>query len=140
MAGDERGGHEPSHRVAGDRHPVDVEVVEDREQVVGVPLHARGPAQAAARAGTPVTAPAVKADFASDRMAPESGDKIHDIEIPLQREWRMAEALAAIGGGPQAESLIERANRPGPVPPGSLLEAIKMLGIASQKPGLSQAV
>lgn len=92
------------------------------------------------RAGTPVTASAVRADFAPGRPEALPAEPLSDVEIPLERRWRMAEALAAIGGGPRAESLIERANRPGPVPPGSLIEAIKLLGIAGDKPGLSEAV
>jgi hypothetical protein len=88
--------------------------------------------------GTPVTAPAVRPEFAN---APSTAEEpLCDVEIPLQREWRMAEALAAIGGGPRAERLIERANRPGPVPEGSLLEAIKTLGIAPHDSRLSRAV
>jgi hypothetical protein len=83
------------------------------------------------RTGTPLTASAVRTDFA---------EPMSDVEIPLQRAWRMAEALAAIGGGPRAERLIELANRPGPVPPGSLLEAIKRLGIAPSDARPSRAV
>ncbi|HET9069339.1 MAG TPA: hypothetical protein VFN28_11900 [Amaricoccus sp.] len=39
----------------------------------------------------------------------------------------MADVVAAIGGGPRARLLIEAASRPGPVEPGSLLEAVKAL-------------
>jgi hypothetical protein len=97
------------------------------------PLPAATHAPGSGRSGTPVTAPAVKADFAA-------GEPLSDVEMPLQREWRMAEALAAIGGGPRAEWLIRVASRPGPVPPGSLLEAIKMLGIADLDSRSSRAV
>ena len=35
--------------------------------------------------------------------------------------------IAAISGGPRASQIIEAANRPGPVEPGSLIEAVKAL-------------
>jgi hypothetical protein len=86
------------------------------------------------RAGTPVSAPATRPEFAV--VAPEVAPAI---EIPLMRAWRMADVMAAIGGGPRAERLIELANRPGPVQPGSLLEAIKRLRVAPP-PASSRAV
>jgi hypothetical protein len=67
---------------------------------------------AAAASGTLVSAPATRRAFG---------------EAEIERQWRLADVFAAIGGGPRAERLIEAANRPGPVAPGSLAEALKAL-------------
>ena len=48
----------------------------------------------------------------------------------------MADVVAAISGGPRARLLIEAASRPGPVEPGSLLEAIKALRPAPTLPAV----
>ena len=57
-----------------------------------------------------------------------------------RRTWRMADVVAAISGGPRARMLIEAASRPGPVEPGSLLEAVKALRPAPTLPESTRTV
>jgi hypothetical protein len=52
----------------------------------------------------------------------------------------MADVVAAISGGPRARLLIEAASRPGPVEPGSLLEAVKALRPAPTLPESTRTV
>lgn len=72
--------------------------------------------------GTPVTATAVRAEFT---RPDEDVERTRAIEF--QRRWSLAEVLGAIGKAPGAEAILARADRPGPVEPGSLMEAVKSL-------------
>ncbi len=83
--------------------------------------------RAAAAAGTPITAPATRPAFSAAPAATSSEDEARAHALKMQRQWRLADVFAAIGGGPRAERLIEAASRPGPVEPGSLTEALKAL-------------
>ena len=65
-------------------------------------------------------------------------DEIRALEA--RRTWRMADVVAAISGGPRARMLIEAASRPGPVEPGSLLEAVKALRPAPTLPESTRTV
>jgi DNA polymerase-3 subunit gamma/tau len=84
-------------------------------------------AAAAAAAGTPVSAPATRRAFGKAEATPPAEDEAPTYPAQVERHWRLADVFAAIGGGPRAERLIEAANRPGPVAPGSLAEALKAL-------------
>lgn len=88
------------------------------------PPPAADPGAPTATGGTPVTAPATRHGFTASESRAEAG----------HRTWRMADVVAAIGGGPRARMLIEAASRPGPVEPGSLLEAVKALRPAPSLP------
>jgi len=78
---------------------------------------------AAVATGTPITAPATRSAFGQA----DDSDDASGSYAAQRRRWRLADVLAAIGGGPRAEHLIAAANRPGPVEPGSLTEALKAL-------------
>ncbi len=94
----------------------------------------------AAASGTPVTAPATRHAFGLPEEAPASEERERAYALASQRKWRMADVVAAIGGGPRAQLLIEAASRPGPVQPGSLLEAVKALRPAPTLPELTRTV
>lgn len=90
--------------------------------------------------GTPVTAPATRHAFTSPEGPGASEDRERAYALANQRKWRMVDVVAAISGGPRAQLLIEAASRPGPVQPGSLLEAIKALRPAPTLPESTRTV
>ena len=105
---------------------------------------ARGAASQAAAAlppeaagGTPVTAPATRHAFGQASGVSQQRGRAGAAQ---SRTWRMADVMAAIGGGPRALRLIEAAGRPGPVEPGSLLEAVKALRPAPTLPQATRTV
>jgi hypothetical protein len=75
--------------------------------------------------GTPLSATAVRSEFAASASQPERPEAPDRAEAP--RRWSLAEVLGAIGKAPGPEAILARADRPGPVEPGSLLEAVKAL-------------
>jgi hypothetical protein len=89
---------------------------------------------APAFSGTPVTAPATRHAFTAPEAPSASEDRERAYAMASQRRWRMSDVVAAISGGPRAQLLIEAASRPGPVQPGSLIEAIKALRPAPTPP------
>ena len=98
---------------------------------------AAGPGAPPVTRGTPVTAPATRHAFTATGRPPSATPR-----EPLEgrRTWRMADVVAAISGGPRARMLIEAASRPGPVEPGSLLEAVKALRPAPTLPESTRTV
>jgi hypothetical protein len=90
-------------------------------------------------AGTPVTAAATRHAFATSESHP-SDEPARAWALENQRQWRLADVVAAISGGPRARMLIEAASRPGPVEPGSLLEAVKALRPAPTLPESTRTV
>lgn len=76
----------------------------------------------AASAGTPVTAAAVRAEFT---RPDEDAERSRAME--MQRRWTLAEVIGAIGKAPGPDAILARADRPGPVEPGSLIEAVKAM-------------
>ena len=95
-----------------------------------------GAPDAAGAGGTPVTAPATRRAFSD----PGDVASAEEREPAARRTWRMADVVAAISGGPRARRLIEAASRPGPVEPGSLLEAVKALRPAPALPQSTRIV
>ncbi len=91
-------------------------------------------------AGTPVTAPATRHAFTPPDAQPTSEERERAYALENQRKWRVADVVAAISGGPRAQLLIEAASRPGPVQPGSLLEAVKALRPAPSLPEATRTV
>lgn len=85
-----------------------------------------------ATSGTPLTAPATRHAFTLRDTPLASEEQEPALALESQRTWRMSDIIAAISGGPRAEHLIEVASRPGPVEPGSLMEAIKAVRPAPQ--------
>jgi hypothetical protein len=71
----------------------------------------------------PTTANASRTDMISARLATEAADAAGAAQ---RKAWRLPDVMRALGTGPAAEMLIEKADLPGPVQPGSLLEAVKM--------------
>lgn len=82
-----------------------------------------GVAPAQAVWGAPTPAPAARTDMTAARLAPEAAA---DVEAAQRRSWRLSDVMRALGTAAAAERLIEKADQPGPVQPGSLLEAVKM--------------
>lgn len=95
--------------------------------MAGARTASRAAAAALAATGTPVTAPATRRAFGKTEATPPAEDEAPAYPAHAERQWHLADVFAAIGGGPRAERLIEAANRPGPVAPGSLAEALKAL-------------
>lgn len=73
--------------------------------------------------GAPTTAPCARLDMITARLAPEAADAA---KAAQRKAWRLSDVMSALGTGPVAEILIKKADLPGPVQPGSLLEAVKM--------------
>ncbi len=71
----------------------------------------------------PTTAPAARGDMSAARLSTEAADAA---EAARRRAWRLPDVMLALGTGPTAEMLLAKADTPGPVQPGSLLEAVKM--------------
>jgi hypothetical protein len=86
-----------------------------------------------------VTAAATRHAFATSEPHP-SNEPARAGALENQRQWRLADVVAAISGGPRARMLIEAASRPGPVEPGSLLEAVKALRPAPTLPESTRTV
>lgn len=79
-------------------------------------------ARPASPGGTPVTAPAARFEFGRPAADAERAPAVE-----TKRRWSLAEVLGAIGKAPGPEAILARADRPGPVEPGSLLEAVKAM-------------
>ena len=101
---------------------------------------AGGPGAPPVPRGTPVTAPATRHAFTATGPSAGAGDSAEREPLEGRRTWRMADVVAAISGGPRARMLIEAASRPGPVEPGSLLEAVKALRPAPTLPESTRTV
>jgi hypothetical protein len=86
------------------------------------PLAGALPARPAIQSGTPVTAPAARVEFGRP-----TDDAERAPAIETKRRWSLAEVLGAIGKAPGPEAILAMADRPGPVEPGSLLEAVKAM-------------
>jgi len=82
----------------------------------------RGSAIPASPGGTPAAAPAVRVEFGQPA---ENAGRARAID--MQRRWTLAAVLGAIGKAPGPEAILAKADQPGPVEPGSLLEAVKAM-------------
>lgn len=109
--------HTPTPSVAPESEPLALALgAESGREPAGV-----APTQAVR--GGPTTAPAARAEMITARLATEAADAA---EAARRKAWRLSDVMRTLGTGPAAEMLIEKADLPGPVQPGSLLEAVKV--------------